>query len=173
MWSRLFAYVLCKCMCVCMSFGWCWVKTCVTKRQSLRINMMTGCIAENFSDYWSILAIRHVIFKPLHSFCHILFTYFMKFFGDFYYQFHCVTTVRDHILDKDLPILYIGDKSVSTGSLFSIPVLFKRGDFWHKMIDTSAKCSSINSMHSKNAVENLLYTHTLSRVISTTNRVWK
>lgn len=48
--------------------------------------------------------------------------------------------------------------------LSSIPFLFilDRADFWRKMIDTFVKSSSINSVYRKDAVENLLYTISLS-----------
>lgn len=78
-----YSHSVCMCVCVCVWVR-CWVKTCVTKWQSLRINTMTGCNAENFFDYWSILGHLVCHFQasppfPPHSF-HIFYGIFAALF---------------------------------------------------------------------------------------------
>lgn len=124
MWSRIFAMVcvMLQCVCVCFVYVWrCWVKTCVTEWQSLRMNMMTGPHCKNFSDYWSILAIRHVVFKL--SLYRTFSSHISRYFCyRYYYEFHCVC-VREcerttwSYFNENLPIqLYIGSHRLA-GSL--------------------------------------------------------
>lgn len=192
--NYLFLHILVGGFCVFDFSSWCDHDYSPMSFASVCVHVFWMMLSKNMCYEMAKFANKHVdrlhcrkVFRLLidfsHSACHFQASRFATFFSHILWNFWlfllsiplCDNSAWSHF-DENLPILCVfvcWNKSVLTGSLFSFS--FQRGDFWHKMIDISAKRSSINSMHSKNAVENLLYTHTLalSRVISTTNRVWK